>query len=84
MKIVLQRVSEASVAADGVETGRIGKGFLLLLGVGADDTERHADRLLAKISKLRLFADENGKTNLSIGDVNGEVLIVSQFTLYSD
>jgi D-tyrosyl-tRNA(Tyr) deacylase len=84
MKIVLQRVSEASVAADGVETGRIGKGYVLLLGVGADDVETRADKLLAKISKLRIFADENGKTNLSIGDVGGEVLVISQFTLYAD
>ena len=84
MKVVLQRVSEASVSVDGVETGRIGKGYVLLLGVGENDTKEQADQLLAKISKLRIFADENGKTNISIGDVQGEVLIISQFTLYAD
>ena len=84
MKVVLQRVREASVTVDGVETGRIGKGYVLLLGVGENDTKEKADRLLAKISKLRIFADENGKTNISIGDVGGEVLIISQFTLYAD
>ena len=84
MKIVLQRVREASVAADGAETGRIGKGYVLLLGIGGGDTKGHADKLLAKIAKLRIFADENGKANADIGAVQGEVLIVSQFTLYAD
>ena len=84
MKVVLQRVSQGAVAADGQEIGRIGKGYVLLLGVGDSDTTAQADQLLAKISKLRIFADENGKTNVNINDVQGEVLIVSQFTLYAD
>ena len=84
MKIVLQRVKEASVTVDGAEVGRIGKGYLLLLGVGDGDTKKDADKLIEKISKLRIFSDENGKTNLSIGDVGGDVLVVSQFTLYAD
>ena len=84
MKIVLQRVNEAAVTVDGTETGRIGKGYVLLLGLGAGDTKEHVDKLLAKISKLRIFADENGKTNLDIDAVQGEVLIISQFTLYAD
>jgi len=84
MKIVLQRVSKAAVSVDGVMVGEIGKGYVLLLGIGEGDTKAEADQLLAKISKLRIFADENGKTNVSISDVQGEVLIISQFTLYAD
>jgi len=84
MKIVLQRVSEASVTIDGTGTGHIGKGYVILLGVGEGDTKERADRLLAKVSKLRIFPDENGKTNLDISAVQGEVLIISQFTLYAD
>ena len=84
MKIVLQRVTEASVTADGKETGRIGKGYVLLLGIGENDTKEQADALISKISKLRIFTDENGKTNINIGDVSGEVLVISQFTLYAD
>ncbi|MCL2400749.1 MAG: D-aminoacyl-tRNA deacylase [Defluviitaleaceae bacterium] len=84
MKIVLQRVSQASVTVEGTELGSIGNGYVLLLGVGENDTTEHADQLLAKISKLRIFADENGKTNVNISDVQGEVLIISQFTLYAD
>lgn len=84
MKIVLQRVKEASVSVDGKETGRIRKGYVLLLGIGADSTKEQADSLLSKIGKLRIFADENGKTNVNIGDVQGELLIISQFTLYAD
>ena len=84
MKVVLQRVNGASVSVDGEEVGSIGRGYVLLLGIGADDTEGDADQLLEKISKLRIFADENGKTNISIGDIQGEVLIISQFTLYAD
>ena len=84
MKVVLQRVSEASVTV-GVDTiGEIGHGYVLLLGIGESDTKEQADQLLAKISKLRIFADENGKTNVNIWDVKGEVLIISQFTLYAD
>jgi D-aminoacyl-tRNA deacylase len=84
MKVVIQRVLEASVTVEGNCIGSIGKGFLILLGVGADDTKEIADRYIDKILKMRIFADENGKTNLSLQDVRGEVLIVSQFTLYAD
>ena len=75
MKVVLQRVSRAAVSVDGEVIGAIGKGFLLLLGVSDTDTEQTADRMVDKICKLRIFEDENGKTNLSL---------VSQFTLYAD
>ncbi len=84
MKIVIQRVLEASVKIDGNIYGQIGKGYLLLIGVSNEDTKQIADKMLEKISKLRIFEDENGKTNLSIADVGGEVLAVSQFTLYAD
>ncbi len=84
MRIVLQRVSDASVSVDGEVIGSIGKGFLILLGVGNGDTTAQADKMVEKIRKLRIFADENGKTNMSIDDVGGEVLVVSQFTLYAD
>ena len=84
MKIVLQRVSEAHVSVDGARVGEIGGGYVLLLGICEGDTKVKADQLLAKISKLRIFTDENGKTNLSISDVSGEVLVISQFTLYAD
>ncbi|MDO5417947.1 MAG: D-aminoacyl-tRNA deacylase [Lachnospiraceae bacterium] len=84
MKVVLQRVREAAVAVDGQEIGRIGKGFLLLVGVSNEDNEQIADRMMDKICKLRIFEDENGKTNLSLADVGGEVLVISQFTLYAD
>ena len=84
MKIVLQRVSRASVTVDDTKVGEIGKGYVLLLGIGEGDTKEQADQLLAKISKLRIFADENGKTNVNISNVQGEVLIISQFTLYAD
>lgn len=84
MRIVIQRVLEASVTVDGRCISSIQKGFLIFLGVGSEDTKEIADKYLDKILKLRIFADENGKTNLSLQDVNGEVLIVSQFTLYAD
>lgn len=84
MKVLIQRVTEATVTADKTVCGKIGKGYLIFLGVGCSDTEENADRLIDKIEKLRLFADENGKTNLSVTDVKGELLIVSQFTLYAD
>lgn len=84
MKIVIQRVLEASVSIDGNIRGAIGKGYLLLIGISNEDTREIADKLLTKIAKLRIFEDENGKTNLSISDVGGEVLAVSQFTLYAD
>lgn len=84
MKIVLQRVLEAKVEAEGQLCGEIGRGYLLFVGVSNDDTKEIADKLIEKISRLRIFEDENGKTNLSIDQVGGEVLIVSQFTLYAD
>lgn len=84
MKVVLQRVRRASVAVDGAVTGSIGAGFLLLLGISAADTEQTVDQMADKICKLRIFEDENGKTNKSLADVNGAILVVSQFTLYAD
>jgi D-tyrosyl-tRNA(Tyr) deacylase len=84
MKIVLQRVLEASVAIDGIITGEIEKGYVLLLGVAPEDTEQTADRMADKIKRLRIFPDEQGKINVSIGDIKGELLIISQFTLYAD
>ena len=84
MKAVIQRVSEASVAVDGAVVGAIGKGFLVLLGVMDGDTEADADVLAGKVARLRVFTDENDKMNLSVTDVEGEVLCVSQFTLCAD
>ena len=84
MRALVQRVTQASVTVEGEVIGKIGKGFLVLLGVGHDDTEEQAQKLWAKISKMRIFEDENGKTNLSLADVEGEVLVVSQFTLYAN
>lgn len=84
MKIVIQRVQRADVTVEEKVIGRIGKGYLILFGVGEDDTEEKLQRYVDKIVKMRIFADENGKTNLSIKDVKGEMLIVSQFTLYAD
>ena len=84
MRVVLQRVTQASVKVDGEVIGAIGNGFLILLGVSDEDNESVADKMADKICKLRIFADENGKTNLSLTDVGGELLVVSQFTLYAD
>ena len=84
MKIVLQRADHASVSVNGEICGKIGKGFLVLIGIGEGDTEEDCRRLAGKINKLRIFSDENDKTNLSLDDVGGELLIVSQFTLYAD
>lgn len=84
MRVVLQRVKHASVHVDGRETGAIGQGFLILLGVSDTDDESIADKMADKICKLRIFEDENGKTNRSLQDVDGEILVVSQFTLYAD
>ncbi|MBQ3021729.1 MAG: D-tyrosyl-tRNA(Tyr) deacylase [Clostridia bacterium] len=84
MKIVLQRVKEASVTIEGNKVSEIGKGYLLLLGVSNDDTREIADKMIEKISRLRIFEDSEGKTNLSIDAVSGEVMVVSQFTLYAD
>ena len=82
MKFVIQRVNHAEVKVDGEIVGKIGKGFLVLIGVGREDTKEDADWYLKKLLGLRIFEDENGKTNLSLADVNGELLLVSQFTLY--
>ena len=84
MRLVVQRVLEASVKAEGKTVGSIGKGFLVFVGVGRDDTRETADKYLKKLLGLRIFEDENGKTNLSLKDVNGELLLVSQFTLYAN
>lgn len=84
MRAVLQRVREASVTVDGEVVGSCGMGYLVLLGVAPTDTEREAERLWDKIAKLRVFDDEDGKMNLSLVDVGGEVLVVSQFTLFAD
>lgn len=84
MRIVIQRVKEAHVDVEGQCIGTIGKGYLILLGVGKEDTKEIADRYIDKIIKMRIFEDENGKTNLSLQDVDGEILVVSQFTLYAD
>lgn len=84
MKIVLQRVMEAKVLIDGDTKGKIGKGYLLLLGISNDDNKEIADKMIEKVARLRIFEDSNGKTNLSIDQVEGEVLVVSQFTLYAD
>lgn len=84
MKFVIQRVTHASVDVDGTTVGKINTGFLVLIGVGKDDTTAEADKLIKKMTGLRIFADENGKTNLSLKDVNGELLLISQFTLYAD
>ncbi len=84
MKVVIQRVSHASVTIDGQVHGAIDQGYLVLLGVGKEDDEKTVDRIVKKMIQLRIFADENGKTNLSLKDVGGSLLVVSQFTLYAD
>lgn len=84
MKVLIQRVLEAEVKVDGNSIGKIGKGYLVFLGVAQEDTKETADKMFAKMLKLRMCEDENGKTNLSLKDTEGELLIVSQFTLYAD
>lgn len=84
MKLVIQRVTEASVKVEGEIIGQIGKGFLVLIGVGQHDTKEIADQYMKKMLGLRIFEDEQGKTNLSLADVKGELLLVSQFTLYAN
>ncbi|MDD5934994.1 MAG: D-aminoacyl-tRNA deacylase [Clostridiales bacterium] len=84
MKLVIQRVSNASVSVDNQVIGKIQKGLLVLIGVSNEDTTETADIYLKKLINLRIFEDENGKTNLSLSDVAGELLLVSQFTLYAD
>lgn len=84
MRVVLQRVRRASVAVDGAEVASIGLGYLLLVGVGHEDTEADADQLAAKIVGLRIFRDAEGRTNEDLATVGGEALVVSQFTLFAD
>lgn len=84
MRIVLQRVKSASVSIEGTVVGEIEQGFLLLVGVGPDDTRDDASYLARKIAGMRIFSDENGKMNLSIDQVGGKILSVSQFTLFAD
>ena len=84
MKFVVQRVSEAACRVEDKITGQIGKGFMVLIGVSDEDTKEIADKMIKKLLGLRIFEDENGKTNLSLNDVNGELLLISQFTLYAD
>ena len=84
MKFVIKRVGQASVKVDGKIVGAIQKGYLVLIGVGREDTEADADKYLKKLLGLRIFEDEQGKTNLSLADVDGELLLVSQFTLYAN
>ena len=84
MKLVIQRVTEASCRVDGTIVGSIKKGFLVLIGIGKDDTKEIADYFIKKMTGLRIFEDENGKTNLALKDVGGSLLLISQFTLYAN
>lgn len=84
MKLVVQRVNKAQVEVEGKVVGKINKGFMVLCGITHDDTEKEVDILARKLCNLRVFEDENDKMNLSINDVGGELLIISQFTLYAD
>ena len=84
MKAVIQRVSDARVSVDGRVVSRIGRGFLILLGIHGDDSDQDLQYLVGKVSGLRVFEDDEGKMNLALADVGGEVLLVSQFTLYAD
>jgi len=84
MRFVIQRVAHADVTVNGEVIGKIGKGFLVLIGVGQEDTREIADKMIKKLVGMRIFEDENGKTNLSLADVEGELLLISQFTLYAN
>ncbi len=84
MKFVIQCVKHASVSVGGETVGSIDRGYMVLIGISAEDTRETADRLVTKMCKLRLFEDENGKTNLSLNDVGGGLLLISQFTLYAN
>ena len=84
MKFVIQRTTQASVSVDGEVLGKIQKGFVVLIGVSNEDTKETADKMVRKMCALRIFEDENGKTNLSLADVGGGLLLISQFTLYAD
>ena len=84
VKFVIQRVTDAKVSVDGKVVGKIGKGFMVLIGIAGTDTVEIADKMIKKLIGMRIFEDENGKTNLALKDVGGELLLISQFTLYSD
>lgn len=84
MKFVIQRVKQAKVDVDGCIVGQIEKGFMVLIGICQSDTTEIADKMIKKLINMRIFEDENGKTNLSLADVNGQLLLISQFTLYAD
>lgn len=84
MKFVIQRVAEASVTIEGEIKGKIDRGFLVLIGIGKEDTREIADKYIKKLLGMRIFEDENGKTNLSLADVGGQLLLISQFTLYAN
>ena len=84
MKLVIQRVKKAAVSVEGKTVGSIGKGLMVLVGVGRGDTKEIADKYIKKLIGMRIFDDENGKTNLSLADVGGGLLLISQFTLYAD
>jgi len=84
LKFVIQRVLEASVKVDGDILGEIEKGYMVLIGISNEDTKEVADKMIKKMLGLRIFEDENGKTNLSLKDVSGSLLLISQFTLYAD
>ena len=84
MRFVIQRVSHASVTVDGNVLGKIQKGFMVLIGIEEEDTKEIADKMIRKMLSLRIFQDEEGKMNLSVRDVKGELMLISQFTLYAD
>ena len=84
MRAVIQRVLNSKVEVDNEVVGQIGRGLLVLVAVHCDDTEAEADWLASKIARLRIFSDEEGKMNLSVTDIDGQILVVSQFTLYAD
>ncbi len=84
MRFIIQRVKEASVTVEGKVIGAIGRGFMVLIGVCNEDTREIADKMIRKMINMRIFQDENDKTNLALADVDGELLLVSQFTLYAD
>ncbi len=84
MKFVIQRVENASIDIEGVSSGKIGRGFVVLIGIDQNDTKEIADKFIKKLVNMRIFEDENGKTNLSLADVSGELMLVSQFTLYAN
>lgn len=84
MRFVIQRVTEASVTVENKVVGQIGKGFLVFIGVSDTDTKEIADKMIKKLCNMRIFDDENGKTNLGLADVEGQLLLISQFTLYAD